>query len=345
MPTIDEARSALIGARNVLVGRLDTQVPDPQEQQAIADAIAQINLKIKFLNQASLLQAAQAVSEAAGLLQKVVDSAQTDPVARFVRDIQGAIEGFSKMQSSMAPPAALATSAPAAAAPGAATPGAAAPGAATPTSPVAAPSQAAGSPAAAPSRRFKPINSTSFAALRQEYQTFFDACTARPEHAREISNAVARLAKNRNRYEAVGKALGIPWQFIGVIHGLEGNFDFGTHLHNGDSLQARTVNEPKGRPPAGVPPFSWEDSAVDALVFQGFGSQADWSVPRMLFRWETFNGFGYRPLGIPSPYLWSFSNLYERGKFTSDNHFDPTVASRQCGAAVMLKAVALQAPL
>jgi lysozyme family protein len=36
----------------------------------------------------------------------------------------------------------------------------------------------------------------------------------------------------------------------------------------------------------------------------------------------------------------SFSNLYSKGKFVQDGHFDPNAVSKQCGAALMLKAVA-----
>jgi lysozyme family protein len=42
---------------------------------------------------------------------------------------------------------------------------------------------------------------------------------------------------------------------------------------------------------------------------------------------------------VPTPYLWSFSSLYEKGKFVADGVFDPAAVSKQCGAAVMLKAV------
>jgi lysozyme family protein len=46
-----------------------------------------------------------------------------------------------------------------------------------------------------------------------------------------------------------------------------------------------------------------------------------------------------RRRGVPTPYLWSYSNLYENGKFVADGRFDPEAVSKQCGAAPMLKAV------
>jgi lysozyme family protein len=65
----------------------------------------------------------------------------------------------------------------------------------------------------------------------------------------------------------------------------------------------------------------------------------DWSVPHMLYLLEGYNGFGYRRRGLPTPYLWSFSNNYEKGKFVADGHYDPEAVSKQCGAALMLKAI------
>ena len=40
--------------------------------------------------------------------------------------------------------------------------------------------------------------------------------------------------------------------------------------------------------------------------------------------------------GINTPYLWSFSNHYTRGKFTSDGNWDSSAVSQQCGAGVIL---------
>jgi lysozyme family protein len=308
--TIAEARSALVEATNVLVRR--RPAASSQEKQAIDDTIEDINIKIGFLDQAGLLQAAVSVSDAANELQAIVASARLGPFDDTVAALAGAAQKLLDLQGQIhaleaLPPAVAPSSAPAA--------------------------------AAVPAGEFKPSTSSSFAALQQEYRSFFDACTPRLEFRGQIAFFVNHLTKFRSRYEAVGQGLGIPWQFIGIIHGLEGSFNFGTHLHNGDPLTARTVHAPAGMPKAGDPPFSWEDSARDALIHEGFGGQADWSVPQMLFRWEMYNGMGYRPFAVPSPYLWSFSNVYAMGKYVADGRFDPNAVSKQCGAAVMLKAL------
>jgi hypothetical protein len=87
------------------------------------------------------------------------------------------------------------------------------------------------------------------------------------------------------------------------------------------------------------PPNDWDSSAMDALTVEGFTGKTDWSLARVLYRWEAYNGFGSRARGINTPYLWSFSTHYERGKFLSDRHWDPNLVSKQCGVAVMLRAL------
>jgi lysozyme family protein len=183
-----------------------------------------------------------------------------------------------------------------------------------------------------------PINSKDFEALRAEYAEFFNRCRLRPEFAANVEFYVSRLLKHKAVYQQLAASLNnMPWLFIGVVHGMECGFNFGTHLHNGDPLGARTVHVPSGRPQVGQPPFTWAESARDALQLKKLHLVTDWSLPRLLYLLEAYNGFGYRSRGVPSPYLWSFSNLYRAGKFVADGAFDPNAVSKQCGAAVMLR--------
>lgn len=174
-----------------------------------------------------------------------------------------------------------------------------------------------------------------------DYEQLFASCQIRPERQGDVAWYVARLVNYRPRYEKVSNHVGIPWWFIGIIHALESSFNFTTHLHNGDSLKARTWQVPKGRPLQWNPPNDWESSALDALTYQGFTGKPSWSLTEALYRWERFNGMGYRKadINIPLPYLWSFSNHYSKGKFVKDGKFDPETQSLQCGAAVMLLAL------
>lgn len=184
----------------------------------------------------------------------------------------------------------------------------------------------------------KPMNSRKFVDLADEYIRFFASQDYKNASSKTLVKKQAEIAlENKARYVAVGDPLGIPWWFVAGIHLLESSFNFTRHLHNGDGLDARTHRVPAGRPVAGNPPFTWEESARDALTGEGLADKADWSLARALYRWEAYNGFGYRPRGVPTPYLWSMSNIYSKGKYVGDGTFDETAVSKQVGAAVLLK--------
>jgi lysozyme family protein len=179
-------------------------------------------------------------------------------------------------------------------------------------------------------------------ALRAEYEQLFNSCVIRPERTSEVSSILKQIDANRARYDAVESSLGIPWSFTAVIHNMESGLSFKGHLHNGDSLNARTVNVPANRPPTGNPPFTWEVSAADALTMKKLSAATDWSLAGTLYQIERYNGWGYR-LHHPhvlSPYLWSFSTHYSSGKYISDGTWSETAKSAQCGAAVLLRRMA-----
>lgn len=169
----------------------------------------------------------------------------------------------------------------------------------------------------------------------------FDSMKVKAESSLVIDGTLAAIQKHRARYEAVQRATGVPWCVTGALHHLECSGSFLHHLHNGDPLTARTVQVPRGRPVTGKPPFRWEDSAIDAIQYDGLDALGPgWqSIGLALDKIERYNGTGYRRRGINSPYLWSGSQHYREGKFISDGRFDPSAVSRQIGAAVLLKAL------
>jgi lysozyme family protein len=165
----------------------------------------------------------------------------------------------------------------------------------------------------------------------------FVTSTIPPNMEAKLESAIQRLLIGRARYESLGNKVNIPWYFIGIIHGIDSEFEFTRHLHNGDKLTARTVHVPVGRPPEGNPPFSWEESATDYLKMEFLGKSTSWGVAQMLEQFERSNGLGYRRRGINSPYLWSCTNHYTKGQFVADGKFSPTAVAQYCGAAAMLK--------
>lgn len=183
---------------------------------------------------------------------------------------------------------------------------------------------------------------TFTAALRDEYQHLFDQCQITSAKAAEVEQLAARLIANQARYVGVGQPLGIPWHMVAVIHNMECGQNFRQHLHNGDPLTACTVQVPPGRPATGSPPFTWEESAADALVYDRLNRWSDWTIPGMLYCLEGYNGWGYRLAHpeVKSPYLWSGSNHYNSGKYVRDGTWSDTAVSAQVGAAVLLRRIA-----
>jgi len=173
--------------------------------------------------------------------------------------------------------------------------------------------------------------------LRAEYKNLFDNCRINSNRIAVVDRIVTTAVANQLRYESVGNGLGIPWYFIAAVHNMESSQNFSQHLHNGDPLTARTVHVPPGRPATGAPPFTWEQSATDALTLEGLDGVTDWSLTGLLYRLEAYNGFGYRRRSLPTPYLWSFTNNYVKGKFVEDGKFDPDAVSDQAGAAAILR--------
>lgn len=176
-----------------------------------------------------------------------------------------------------------------------------------------------------------------FSDVARGYQNLWNRATIRPEHRGDALAIARKLAANRARYEISS----VPWWWVAITHQLESSGNFKTHLHNGDPLTARTKRVPAGRPKTGEPPFTWEASALDALQLKDLDDipAADWTIPRALWEFERYNGLGYFGRGVNSPYLWSYTTLYSRGKYVADGRYDANAVSQQCGAAAILKAM------
>lgn len=192
----------------------------------------------------------------------------------------------------------------------------------------------------------KPVVSRSFSvAVRMELGALWESCVV--TDALRFESACARIRLNRALYVEIARRVGggVPWMVIGAIHQRESNGDLKAHLHNGDPLTARTVHVPKGRPKNGQPPFTFLESAVDALTMPGkeWEKVGRWTAARTLWECELYNGLGYRLYrGIPSPYLWAGTNHYSAGKYVADGRWSATARDRQPGVAGILKVMKYQ---
>lgn len=177
--------------------------------------------------------------------------------------------------------------------------------------------------------------------LKKEYETLYKQATINKNRIALVNMKVQSILKAKPRYEAVAAKTNVPWWFIALIHQMECGGSFSKHLHNGDPLTARTTHVPKNRPSKGNPPFTWEDSAIDALLVSGENTVKDRSLAFTLYRMEGFNGFGYRQYhpDVKSPYIWSFTSVYTKGKYVADGKYDKEAVSQQIGIACYLKAL------
>jgi lysozyme family protein len=178
----------------------------------------------------------------------------------------------------------------------------------------------------------------TFEDLRDNYARLWSTMTLRADWAQKAADAALRIFSNKDNYRTVESLTGVPWFVVGLIHRMESDLDFNLHLHNGDPLTARTCNEPVGRPLSGRPPFLWLDSAADAIRYDKLDQVPQWTCERLAFQLEKYNGFRSRTEhSINTPYLWSGTNHYDRGKFIRDNVWDGTAVSKQVGAMPILR--------
>lgn len=179
----------------------------------------------------------------------------------------------------------------------------------------------------------------TYETLRAEYAELWASMKIRPEYQADVDAAAQRVLAGKSHYQAIEAKIGVPWPIVGIIHMLECGCRIDRHLHNGDPLTARTVHVPRGRPATGTAPYTWEESAIDALKSHNLHAITDWSIPRIAYELERYNGFGYRrrSIGIASPYLWSKTNHYRAGKFISDGKWSAAAVSGQSGGMAILR--------
>ncbi len=177
--------------------------------------------------------------------------------------------------------------------------------------------------------------------IRQQYVRLWKTAEIHPEWRARLQRAAERILSFKQQYRDVEAKTGVPWFFVGILHYRESNCDFEKHLHNGDPLTAKTVRVPAGRPATGEAPFSWLESAIDALLMKKLDKVPVWDIARICFEAERFNGWGYRGPNKPnSPYLWSGTDAYTAGKYVADHVYSATAVDRQAGAIAVLKVLA-----
>lgn len=186
----------------------------------------------------------------------------------------------------------------------------------------------------------------------KHYADLWQRMTILPSRAAAVQSVAHRIIGYKDRYRKLELSTGIPWFFIGALHYREADCNFHAHLHNGDPLTKRTVQVPAGRPKApSEPPFTWDESALDALTMRGLENVHQWVLERLAYEAEGYNGWGYWAKTDPktgsrvtSAYLWAGTTDHELGKYTSDHHYDPTAKDQEIGVMPLLQAIAALDP-
>lgn len=171
--------------------------------------------------------------------------------------------------------------------------------------------------------------------LKSDYATLWASMEIRADKKEVVTRIARKLLRHKARYLAVEAKTGVPWFVVAALHNRESDADFSTYLGNGEPLDRVTRLVPKGRGPFA----SWEGGAADALALDRLDQVKTWTPERACFEIEKFNGFGYRRRGVPSPYLWSFSNHYVRGKYVADGRFSAAHVDQQCGAIPIVRRI------
>lgn len=169
------------------------------------------------------------------------------------------------------------------------------------------------------------------------YKKQWDSMVVKPARMRELTGYAqfADAASIKGIYRAIEFASGVPWPLIAVLHRRESDANFGTYLGNGDPLSRRTTHVPRGRGPF-TGPNAFKSGAVDALHLDGLTAVKDWTLEKMLWYAEIFNGLGYENHGLPSPYIWGGTNIQKAGKYVSDGVWSSSAWDSQPGCAPIL---------
>ena len=212
MDQIDQLRMEVGRSINTLRNRY-VNTSDAGEKKAIKKSIAILDDAMTLLNQAGLLDAAITLTRATTALESAVAAARTGPFDGYLSALEGHLDNLNKLSGALHAREAL---------PSAPEEGT---GPATTARGIAAATRGLTRGLSAPN------TSLDFNVLKKEYQAYYDACAVRPQYKANLAYYVKRLTAGQPAYTDVGKALDIPWPFVGVIHAMECGFNFALCFH------------------------------------------------------------------------------------------------------------------
>ena len=174
-----------------------------------------------------------------------------------------------------------------------------------------------------------------FDALKGEYGQLLSVMQVREECRKLVDEVAVKLIGYKTRYQPVTDAIGVPVLFIGPSFEREGSSNFALNPAQGWPLHSTSKIIPHNGP---FP--NWFSAAIAAYKIDGLDKvgRDNWTWELICFSGEKLNGFGYRDEHhMHSPYLWGGTNIQMRGKYTSDDKFDPNEMDPQLGIIPVAK--------
>lgn len=170
--------------------------------------------------------------------------------------------------------------------------------------------------------------------LRDEYLRNWNRAKINDSDKGKVARGLDIVRPHIEKYNEVASHIDCNIHALICSHYREAGCDFDRQILNGQAWDMKTTIVPKGEGPFESfevsckrgfdikPKMEHENNIIDILHF--------------LERW---NGWGYRRRGVWSPYLWSYTNLYVKGYYTSDGKFSMNAVNRQLGCASLLIAI------
>ena len=172
-----------------------------------------------------------------------------------------------------------------------------------------------------------------FTELSAEYESWVAHVVPNPDRVAEIDQVARRLTQPANlaHYDEVNARIRVPQIVQATICEREDGNDFTKNPAQGDPWDKPSVHVPRNRGPF----RSWADAAIDAWTVcdqLNILSIHEWTMPYACWKWEGYNGFGYRAHGVRTPYVVGGTNLQQPGKYIADGTFDRNHMDTQLGA-------------
>lgn len=176
------------------------------------------------------------------------------------------------------------------------------------------------------------------------YAHNYQYCILDAGREKQVEFVCKRALANKGVYQDVKTRTGVPMWLVAAIHNLEANADFKAVLHNGEKIigtGAKTKLVPKGRGPF----KTWQEAAIDALIYDGLNNFKAWPIEVCLKVAEQYNGLGYMQHHKMenSPYVWACTSMNDgTGKYKSDGKWSEDMPSEsQVGVAAFFKGMML----